>query len=374
LADTQKYDPSLFEEVAPTQDAQASTEDYLTGKAKLPGGAAGLLSPEAKRFRAGLSKDALNAVAGSLVPEGTPNPLGWIAEKTGLSKIPDKIMQGAVGLKKFIPGVGDELMSQGVYGTKGMMQKQIAKKLDMANSERDAILAALPGKVDSAPVAERVAKLGKQFSTPGGIVPSEVAPEFGKVADAAKEIAARGELSAPEAGKLASIAGNIGYRGEKPVERIAGKIAQQEHAGYRKALEELGAKAGAQQPFPEPNKVAEVYSKLSPLTKASKAINKPVTESTGMLSLKDYFGGAAGGAVAGPVGIPIGVALAKFLGTPVGKASAAYALKGAGKAVGQAPARIAGRMATDESGQPVVDSTPAQAMKYDPTLFEEVKK
>lgn len=270
-----------------------------------------LLGPKARADRMELNKGAVDAAASSFMPEGTANPLSWLASKTGLNKIPGKLMSSAVGLKKYIPGVGESLMDQGVIGTKGMMAEQVGTKLGEQEAAKQALLKDLPGTVDSQEVADSVKQLSDRYQTPGGIIPRVVKPEFQKVRGAVVDIANRGPVSAPEAGKLASIAGNLGYRGDKPVQKLEGIIGQREHAGYREGIEKLYSQANPGQP----NEVANTYQKLSSLIKAKRGLAAPETSA---------------------VSIPSRLGLGSLIGGLPG-ATAAYGSRVAGKVAARAP-------------------------------------
>lgn len=228
-------------------------------------------SPENKQIEESTANGYVNSIAGSYFPEGTTNPLGWAAEKVGLTKIPDKLMQMAVGAKKYIPGMGTKLIDEGVVGTKGMMQKQVGQKLAQRGAELDKAVTSIPGKVESAPIAAEVSALGEKYQTPGGIIPDAVKPEYEKVINAANDVASRGAVDPKEALALKRIAGGIGYKEGDPLAKLISRIAQKEERGYANALEQGYAKANPT----GPNAVQEANESLSALIGAKKGLTRP---------------------------------------------------------------------------------------------------
>lgn len=192
-----------------------------------------------------------------------------LAEKTGLSQIPGRLMSRAVNTK-YVPQIGQTLVDEGLIGTKGMLQGQIANKAAAANSGLTEAVKSIPGQVDSLPVAQGVSDLSRKFSTSSGMVPNEVMPEVNKITETALDIAGRGKVSPQEALELKRIAGRVGYNKDKPLASLTAKIAQQEGAGYGKALEEA---YGAANPGAA-NAVAQNNAKLTALIKGERGLAK----------------------------------------------------------------------------------------------------
>lgn len=277
-----------------------------------------------------LTQDIVGSMAGNFMPAGTANPISYLARRTGLSSIPDKIMQAAVGMKKYIPGIGDNLMEQGVVGTKSMMQNQISNKLQQEAINKDAILGSMSGRIDSGQISNKVKQMADKFSV-DGVVPANVRPQTDVIYNTAQDIASRGMVSPRQAGKYAQIAGNIGYQGDKPVERLAGQVARTENTGYRQALENQYTNEFGDQ---VPNQVQDVYSKLEALVKGKQGLSRPST---------------IGITPQGGVSLPSLKGL--LLGGSTGSVTA-HGLNKAGSAVSSAAPRIGAHIAEQQSTQP----------------------
>lgn len=298
-----------------------------------------LFSPKAMQERQKLSEDTVSAVGGSFMPQGTANPLSWLARKSGLSAIPDRLMQKAVGLKKYIPGVGDNLMEQGVRGTKAGMTGQVGSKITQQDDILGRAVDSIKGNINSAPVADDVAAMGSRYTTPGGITPQSVASEAEKVAASAQDIAGRGAVAPQEALKLKRIAGEVGYKYGEPLAKLNSRLAQKEGMGYGKALEE----AYAQSVPNSPNMVAEANSKLSALLKAKKGLNAP--ESLASHLFPNAVLGGAGYAAGGNEGAGAAIAARYAAKSPLVQSYGAHALSKLGSGAAQASLRGAGMAA-----------------------------
>lgn len=250
-------------------------------------------SPSADQLASGL--------AASTPTEGLSQAVKWVGNKTGLSKIPDYIMQKAVGINKYKPGIGTNLIEQGVRGTKSGMKAQVGKKI----SEQGKVLAEavdqIPGTIDSAPIVNKVASMGDEFSTSSGIIPEMAKPSMKAVQTTASEIAERGTLSPKEALELKQIAGGLGYslKSGEPLSKLQSRIAQAESAGYgdqlAKAYGERVAQGG-------PNIVQSANKNLSSLFKAKRGLEK---SAPGMLSLEGLIRNTVASPLAGSYGAAV---------------------------------------------------------------------
>lgn len=290
-------------------------------------------------------KEALNAAAGSFVPEGSINPVSWLINKSPLGKIPDKMMQAAVGMKKYVPGVGDTLINEGVWGTKSGMQEQIASKLQKEVANREAVLGSMSGRIDSGQISSKVAQMSNKFSV-DGVVPEAVRPQVGVIQKAAADIGSRGQVSPRQAGKFAQISGEIGYQGDKPVERLAGQVARTENSGYRQALSDQYANEFGDS---VPNKVDETYGKLAAFIKGKQGLSKAQPLNIVQPGVKDLALGGIGAVLGGAPGSAIGYAASKAAQTPLARSIGAQALGKGGSAVSKAMPYAAGRVAEEKA-------------------------
>ncbi len=102
-----------------------------------------------------------------------------------LGKASDYLMQRAVGTRKNIPGVGNSLADQGLFGTKNRMLGQVEDKLPMEEANLQELVSSLKGNVDSKDIADAVMKHGEKFVSPSGMTLNSVAPDLEKVTQAA---------------------------------------------------------------------------------------------------------------------------------------------------------------------------------------------
>ncbi len=301
----------------------------------------GKLTPQEDAAQLEQSKEAVRAIGGSFVPQGTANPLAWLARRTGLSQVPDKLMQKAVGLKKFIPGVGETLMDEGVVGTKAGMAKQVESKLGARDADLDAAVAKIKGPISSEPVANEVTGLKSRYTTSDGYTPEVAAPEATAVANSAKDIGAREAASPQKALELKRIAAKVGYKEGEPLARLKSELAQAESRGYGQQLERGYAESNPG----VPNAVAESNSKLSALMKAKRGLDTPESLTAGSVAggiVKDAVAGGIGALIGGPGGGVAGMAARRAGSMPVVQSAGAHALRKGAPVAAEAALRTAG--------------------------------
>lgn len=250
------------------------------------------------------------------------------AEKTGLAQIPGRLMASAVGTK-YAPKVGSELVSEGLVGTRGMLQNQVEKGLATHGAKLESAVSQIPGKIESAPVSQKVAEVANKFKTPGGTVPANFEPEVQKVVTAASDIAGRGAVEPSEALALKRLGGKAGWSRDKPLSSLEALIGRAESGGYGSELEGAYGKA-----FPEaPNAVSSANSRLSALIKANSSMAKQappnVLADIGESAIKGGIAGVVGGKVPG-VAVGLGSMVAK---SPFTKSVAAQGLSKTGQAI-----------------------------------------
>lgn len=267
--------------------------------------------PRLKELAEGYPK----AMVASLPAPGIAKLLGKVGEMTGLSKIPDKLMQVAVGMKKYQPGVGSSLINQGLMGTKNQLAGQVGSKLAQEEATLANAVKSIPGQVESSAVGKEVQNLAKPYQTSSGTVPSSVEPEFNKINQAASEISSRGPVSPQEALELKRIAGRVGYKEGEPLAKTISKIAQSEAKGYKQGL----SKAYEQVNPAGPNIVEESLGKESALLQAKRGLSKPES-----LAYKD----------------PIRLLLGRTVGSPLAMSTTAQATSKGPRLVTEAALRL----------------------------------
>lgn len=267
-----------------------------------PGYLKGLLnSPEAKQnietmIGAGMGSGSSMKIAGQ----------GAKASQPLLSKLADFLQQKAVGLKKYAPGVGEKLMQEGVYGTKGMMQKQIAGGLEKRGKEIGDVVSKLKGNVDVYPLVKAFSEEAKGLATPGGISTPEAQKMAEMVAERGQNVISRGNLPPSEAQALKLLIQKTeGYKGGEPLQKFSSKLAQKEALGLGDALEKLASQQGLN--YKAPN---EAYSALA---RAGRAVNAP-TKISSNFSPTGLISKALKGTVGSPLALSTGARAAKATG------------------------------------------------------------
>lgn len=131
-------------------------------------------------------------VGNSLVGGGLS--LGADAVSSGASKLADWLQQAASGMTKYRPGVGNNLVDQGIWGTKNGMANQVAEALPAKEQEVQNAVAGISGNSDSQPISDAIRRLGEKFKLPStGEVGANMSGYAQKVNDAADEFASMGE-------------------------------------------------------------------------------------------------------------------------------------------------------------------------------------
>lgn len=195
----------------------------------------------------------------------------------GIRKVGDIIMQKAVGLKKYAPGVGETLAKEGVMGTKGAMQNQVEQALNRTGQRMGSLAESVP-EVSTKPIAEQLGERASKLIGPDGRILPENIAEFNKLASAAGEASAEGSISGQTAAfrrmQQGKIARNAGRYRENPAQGLKAQIAGEQQAAYSNALKNAAG--------PDLAEASQTYGNLS---KASEALEAPESLSTsGILS------------------------------------------------------------------------------------------
>jgi hypothetical protein len=162
-----------------------------------------MLAPETALGRIGIG--AVSGAAQNAADRNDARPMaekaGWGAVRGGSlatggelvakggNKLADWLMQKAVGMKKFLPGAGNTLVDEGMWGTKNMMANQVGPKLDAAEEALQSAAGSLPGKADPKELANNMFARGQQrFVTPdSGSTSPLVQGDLDKVIDIASQ-------------------------------------------------------------------------------------------------------------------------------------------------------------------------------------------
>lgn len=237
----------------------------------------------------------------------------------GASKAGDFLMQRAVGLKNYIPGLGETLANQGVIGTKGMMRSQVSQGMETTGKQINKLARDIPA-VSTQPIAEQLGNEAAKLVGPNGEVLPDNISAFHKYADEAREASTEdylpGDVAASRRAQYGKIANQAGAYRDNPAQGFKAKMAGNQQAGYSQALKEAGG---------EPMIAAD--KAYSALATANKPLNAPADLSMPALAQKSIpviVGGATGG-------LP-GAALGAALDTPLAQSAIGRGLIGTGKA------------------------------------------
>lgn len=107
---------------------------------------------------------------------------------SGLKGVADLAMQKAAGITRMKPGMGTELINQGVFGTAGMMRKQIGKKIPAAAEELNSVVANHPGQLDSLEIVDQIRNKAEALKV-NGFVPKGDVPYFNRLMSTADDVA-----------------------------------------------------------------------------------------------------------------------------------------------------------------------------------------
>lgn len=240
----------------------------------------------------------------------------------GLKAGADRLMQLAVGRNKLTPGVGSDLIKEGVVGTRDMMKGQVARKQeDIVNR----MLQEVGGQTQtypSAPVANRVSEVGRRMSVPGGTPSALDQPTLSTIAEASQDIASRGNETLEQMLRRRVAAGNRGYSNvtDEAKRGLVGDISKAEQIGYSDIL-----KQNAPGMIP-------LDARYAALARARNALSKdaPLYQGWGIPGMAAKVGAGAAGFSAG--GAP-GAALGALLSTPAGQSVASQLLYRGGQAL-----------------------------------------
>lgn len=304
-----------------------------SGLAALAGPAAGVAGRVAQNVGigaalGGLSKpsDGGDRTTDALVGGATGGAIGGAVEAAGpmLGKGADWLQQKAMGLKKYLSGVGTAAIEQGVRGTKATMADQVGNAIEGIGDHAGEAIGKL-GRIDSAEAAKPLNDYASSLA-PADMVPEHSAAQYAGATGRGEAIASRGEVDAPDAWALARAAGKAGFRAQKALQSEPAYLAQLEQQGYSNAI-----KAAYEKQNPGlTNDVADDFAKMSKLYKAQSALNQPEAVGKG-LPFKQMMAATAGAGVGGPAGALGGVALSKLSESPVLQSYAAHGLSLLGK-------------------------------------------
>lgn len=240
----------------------------------------------------------------------------------------DVLLQKAVGLKRYIPGLGDTLADEGVIGTKGMMRKQVEAGLDSRGQEIGELAKSIQN-VDTQPIAEHLGSQAAKLVGPDGQILPDNIKAFHQFADAAKQASQEGsvtgEVAASRRAQYGKIARDAGRYRDNPAQGLKAQLAGSQQAAYSSALK--GAPDA-------PAGLIDADKAYGALATANKAMAQPESLTSMGIAGKaalPLLGGAVGGAIS-PDNRLAGAVTGAALSTPLGQSVLGRGLMGLGKA------------------------------------------
>ncbi len=292
----------------------AGTAKGIAGVAKVAGigGLQGLLS------NPGDTKGEVNPIQiGDRLKHGAVGAVlgaGGQLASNALAKTGDYVMQKALGMKHYEPGLGTKFADEGLVGTKGMMSKQVGNKMGEVGDEIGELAKSLEG-VSSDTASQHILDRAMKYIQKDGHVSPDDMPKFKKLMELAEEVSGRGGEAGSIAGDVAAGArASAGKRGREagafkmdPSQSLKAEAARAEQGGWSKSLKEGFSKAnpGA------PNALAKADSRYGTLAKANQSLSRPesIPQSLGALLFKGGIGAGAGYAIDGTPGAIAGAAV-----------------------------------------------------------------
>lgn len=277
-------------------------------------GATGGLSALMGYLRPGSQQDKLeNAAIGGL----TGAALGAAGEGVaGLStKAADRLQQMSVGMRKYFPGVGNELVNQGVYGTKNQMANKVATNIADQESQLQSLVKDLKGDVPSTVIADAVADKGNRFTSPSGETAQNMASYLNKVKDASNSIRQMGKnsdqsgyfvdkrLDAPNLLSLKRQGDYLGYTNSgNPATSLEAELGRAQADASREALSKISEG--------QETTVPDILKQERASVLAGQALDKPETlgQPSLMGALSSKIPGSSLGASVAAKGLQQGVA------------------------------------------------------------------
>lgn len=283
----------------------AAANGALQGAAYNPGDEKGVVDPLQAKDR------AINAGIG-----GAFNAAAHVGSE-GINKLGDFLMQKAVGMKKYVPGVGNNLADEGVIGTKGMMREQVGSAMTDAGQTMQQATESMPGNYSTDKALQNVQKVASDFQLPSGGVAPESADAYSKAGSAVQDLMNEPGMSAPDMWARAKQNGDLAYKAGQEKNGLAADIAKARQRGFSDTLQEAS---------PEFQGGAQRYAGLAP---AGRALKQPESISNVLVKglLKAGVGGALGAALDGTTGAVGGV----LLSTPAGMSASGRTAIGASK-------------------------------------------
>jgi hypothetical protein len=281
-------------------------------------GGAGATGAKAALARAG-TQGAINA---AMNPEHPGQSFATGAALSGaLDAVPvvlgagaRKLIQKSAGIREPSPQVGQELLDEGVWGTRGMMSEQARKGIEKNSEKLGEAVANIPGKADVSGLANDLQQRAQDLKINGMLPPTEtgLASKYDALA---QFLGAKPEMSYPDLRKFKSGQGSAAYNATSGAvkDTAVGTSSSAAERGAGKMLSEAYGRANPG----VPNQVDALNQRISALYDARNGLKRP-------MSLSDLIKGAGAlGAGSAVGGIP-GAAAGALSRSSIGQSSAAH--------------------------------------------------
>lgn len=272
--------------------------------------------------------DRVNQAKASALLAGLIQGGGNLASNTG-----GWLMNKAIGAKDEIAAMGKKIADEGLWGTKGMMQGQVAEKLPGAIADTDAAAAQIPGRMTPYPSAKAVSEAIKRKLPTATGLPGSSMPQNQAMADAGADrlggIVQRPNLTAPEALDASRKIGGVAYADGDPLSGFKNDLNRADAGAMKDVLKNAssGVRSGL-------DREATLYT-------AKNGLSSPMNASdylrfAGRVGTGAALGAGLGEAGGGHEGAGAGMLAGAVAATPLGQSLAAQALVQGSKAMNPA--------------------------------------
>lgn len=245
-----------------------------------------------------------NALLGGLVSSGAD------AAGAGMSRLADKAMLRAVGLTKYLKGMGNKLADMGIWGTKEGMANSVSEKLAEKEGQLKDLVSGLQGNVSGKDMADAIMQKGQEGSqlvTRSGRTLNGLSGDLDQVKQAAGQfdpsvIGAEGpveQLSPDDLLDLKRQGEMLGYTN-------SGSPATSTQAGIGRAIANKSRSSLADMSNDDTRKI---LGDEQALTLAQKSLGKPETLSKLPIGFGEISGAGVGRVLGGEPGAMLGLGI-----------------------------------------------------------------
>ncbi len=234
-----------------------------------------------------------------------------------------KLIQKAAGIREPSPQVGQELLDEGIWGTRSSMGEQARRGIDQNSEKLGQAVANIPGKADTSALASELQQKAQDLKINGMLPPTEEALA-GKYDKLAQFLGAKPEMSYPDLRKFKSGQGSAAYNATSGAVKDTA-VGTSSSAAERGAGKMLSDAYGRANPGAT-NEVDALNRRISALYDARNGLKRGT-------SLSDLIKGAGAMGAGGAVGGIPGAAAAALMKSSLGQSAGAQGLNKVGQGV-----------------------------------------